>query len=417
MLTAINIIVVNITIERSEASLLGADNSLLLWGRRKTGKTFLVKRSILFDVYVYCKRGGGFYLEGAPFETLDDHDQMLHLIKGWSKEGKCIILDEFQRLPSGYLDVFANLERNGRIVLTGSSLHTVKDVISAGSPVLGLFADLRLSLIRPLDILKGLAKHMSLERSFQLAPYLRDPWTIQYMTSDDLDLTHLMLLSRSTVRGLVGEVFLEEDRSLTQVYEGVLRALSRRIWKPSEISDLLFSRGIIKKPDPHLIAPYIANMEAMDLIVRTPIYGKKQIMNRIRSPAIAASYLLDERLNHFQQDLSPKFISGVLEEAHPIYFEHFIGDFIVQAYSGVGQYFLCPDFDIDIIVTRGKKVVCCGEVKSGSVRKEDVDQFLERTRHLKGDKIVFSPSLIEDDRIVSLTPDNALDWFERVSGG
>ncbi|MDG6220655.1 MAG: AAA family ATPase, partial [Candidatus Thermoplasmatota archaeon] len=197
-----------------------ATGNLVLYGRRKVGKTFMVKKHLSPDIYMLAKRGGGFYLDGAPFSTLDSYEQMLQMLPAWLEAGKSVAIDEFQQLPQNFLDYLQTMPQTGRVILTGSSFHIVKNVISPGSPILGLYSDLKLSLISPLDIFSGLSKEMDCVRAFELSPYLRDPWTLQYCKNGEAHLEYILNLSRGSIRALIGEVFLEEEKRLSRVYEG-----------------------------------------------------------------------------------------------------------------------------------------------------------------------------------------------------
>ncbi|MCK4266899.1 MAG: ATP-binding protein, partial [Thermoplasmata archaeon] len=368
-----------------------AKGNLIIYGRRKVGKTFLVKNYLSPDIYVLVKRGGGFYMEGASFSTLDSYEQFLQLIPSWMEDGKSVAIDEFQRLPQDFLDFLQTLSGDGRIILTGSSFHIIKEVISPRSPILGLFSDLKLSLISPLDIFRGLSEKMDDTLAFGLSPYLRDPWTIPYYGPDETELKDILRLSRGAIRSLIGEVFLEEEKKLSYVYEGIIRALCLRKWKLGEIADLLYSRKIIDKPDAHLIRPYFNNMEEMDLVRRIPIHGKKEFMYTVRSPVMELGFMLDERYNFFQQDISDKAMKKELANRVPHQIEQFCGEMFAQVYDGKFEYFYSKDFDIDFVITRGRKVLASGEVKwNDSPTKKDVDLLLERTKHLKGDRILFS---------------------------
>ena len=411
----ITIMVVTTEIKRQETNIANkAQGNLVIYGRRKVGKTFLVKNHMKLDIYILVKRGGGFFLEGGPFPTLDSYEQFLQLIPGWMESGKTIAIDEFQRLPSDFLDYLQTITGTGRIILTGSSFHMVKDVISPKSPILGLYSDLRLSLISPMDIFNGLAQEMDRKTAFGLSPYLRDPWTIPFHKQEETELKDILHLSRGAIRSLIGEVFLEEEKSLSRVYEGIIRALCLRKWKLGEIADLLYSRKIINKPDPHLIRPYFNNMEEMDLVRRIPIHGKKEFMYTLKSPIMELGFMLDERYNFFQQNISDQVMEKELANRIPHQIEQFCGDMFAEIYDGTFEYFYSKEFDIDFIITRGKKILASGEVKWAKVTKKDVDKFLERTKHLKGDKILFSKEPVEDNRIISLGPENLLEWADKI---
>ena len=410
----ITIIAVTMKIERHETRIAGKTRgNLIIYGRRKVGKTYLVKNHLLPDIYVLVKRGGGFYLEGASFPTLDSYDQFLQLIPTWVHDGKSVAIDEFQRLPRDFLDFLQIISGDGRIILTGSSFHLIKEVISPRSPILGLFSDLKLSLISPMDIFRGLSREMDETLAFSFSPYLRDPWTIPYYNANETELKDILRLSRGSIKALIGEVFLEEDKKLSHIYEGIIRALCLRKWKLGEIANLLYSRNIIDKPDAHFIRPYFNNMEEMDLVRRIPIHGKKEFMYTLKSPLMELGFMLDERYDFFQQNISDKALKGELANRVPHQIEQFCGDMFAEIYDGKFEYFYSKDFDIDFIITRGKKVLASGEVKwGGEPTRNDVDLMLERTKHLNGDKILFSKIPIEDERIITLTPQNLLKWAD-----
>ncbi len=404
------ITIIMVTIKRAEVNIARkAAGDLLIYGRRKVGKTFMVQNFLSPDIYVLVKRGGGFYLEGASMDNLDSYEQFKHLLRSWKEEGKTVAIDEFHRLPDEFLDHMQTLKGHGKFILTGSSFHVVKDVISPRSPVLGLLSDLKISLIRPVDIYRGLCQEIPPETAMKLSPYLRDPWIIPYYEPHMTELKDILRLSKGAIKALIGEVFIEEERTLSYVYEGIIRGLSLGKWRLAEIADLLYSRNVIKKPNPHLIRPYFNNMEEMDLVTKIPIYGKKEFMYKVRSPFMELGFMLDERFNFFQKDVSDPALTETIENRMPYHLEHFCGEMFAQIYDGSFEYFYSKDFDIDFIITRGKNVLASGEVKwTEGAGKKDVDLLLERTKHLKGDKIVVSKVPIRDERVISFTPETIL---------
>jgi len=398
-----------ILIPRTEAAIARrAGRHMLIFGRRKVGKTFIVKNFIEHDIYVLVKRGGGFFVEGFGESGISSYDQFMAMLQDWMKNG------EFQRLPGDFHDALQTMDMKGQLILTGSSFHLVKQLLSVRSPVLGMFSEIRVSLIKPVDIFAGLGRHAPPVTAFELSPFLRDPWTLPYFRGERTSIPDILQLSREAIRALIGEVFLEEDKSLSNVYEGIIRSLACGKWELGEVADRLFSRKVIDKPDPHLIRPYFNNMEAMDLVKRVPIFGMKKFRYLLSSPIMELGYILDERYNFFQQDISGGRIDGVVREMLPIHIERFCGELFAQIYDGVYNYFYSKDFDIDFIITRGNRPVACGEVKwSASPTSKDVGLFLDRTRHLPGDKIFFSRKRIDDARVISLTPSTLLAWTRK----
>jgi len=409
----ITITVVTTIVDRYETQIANkAKKYLLIYGRRKVGKTFLVKNFLKYDIYVLIKKGGGMYIEGGPVKNLDSYQQFTEFCSTWLAEDKIVAIDEFQRLPSEFLEFLQVQYPRGRVILTGSSFHIIKDVISQKSPILGVCSDLKLSLISPFDIFNGLLKNLNPKAAFELSPYFRDPWVIPYFSNSETNIEDILLLSKGTVNALIGEVFLEEEKKLSQVYEGIIRSLALGKWKLGKMADLLFSRKVLKKPDQHLVKPYLKNMEAMDLVKRIPIFNKIEFRYMIKSPIMELSFSLDEKYNFFQQDISIKTLKKEVLNVIPKHIENFCGELFAQIYDGNYEYFYSKDFDIDFIIKRRKKVLAVGEVKWTEPVTNDVDKFIARTKYLPGDKIFFSKSEVDDERVISLTPNNLSKWIK-----
>ena len=190
---------------------------------------------------------------------------------------------------------------------------------------------------------------MSEEKSFELAPYLRDPWTLRYFKHEGTRIEEILLFSKGAIRSLLGEVFLEEERSLSAVYEGIIRALSIGKWRFKEVSDLLHSRGLIPRADPSLIRPYFNNMEEMDLVTKIPLYKTKNYKYIVKSPIMETGFLLDEKLNLFEEDIPEKRIKESIDKKIASHMEIFCGQIFAELYDGRFEYFYSKDFDIDFL--------------------------------------------------------------------
>ncbi|MCX8178147.1 MAG: hypothetical protein N3F10_07665 [Candidatus Bathyarchaeota archaeon] len=77
---------------------------------------------------------------------------------------------------------------------------------------------------------------------------IRDPWVIPTVTFEAdatsricSKLSHFLASSS----GLVGEVFRGRGRSLTRIYDAVLRLVGEGLWKPLEVSGILTSNNMI----------------------------------------------------------------------------------------------------------------------------------------------------------------------------
>ena len=70
-----------LTVPRKEVEKVrSAKGWLLIYGRRKVGKTFLVRNFIDHDIYILVKRGGGALITGGPLKRTDDYSQVEEIV-------------------------------------------------------------------------------------------------------------------------------------------------------------------------------------------------------------------------------------------------------------------------------------------------------------------------------------------------
>ncbi len=387
---------------------------VLLYGRRKVGKTFLVRNFIKHDDYILIKRGGGALFEKGPVKSCDDNKMAMDLIIDRIQDGKTIVIDEFQRLPDEFLDRLQMVHPRGRVLLLGSSMKVAKELLSSRSPLLGLLGEVKMGLLSPSEIFIGLSEVMPAQKALELGTYLRDPWSIPYLGGSPSE-TMIRILNRSkeAIPALIGEIFLSDERYLSRVYEGILRSLADGKTTLKEVADQLHSRGLIKANDPSLIRQYVLIMSSMDLIQKIPVNNKKGNYYSIRSKIMDLYYYIDEKygLDLGGMDLAME----VYEERSPRHIESFIGELLAEIMGGVFEYQMDPDKELDILIKRRKKIILAGEVKwSDRVRKKDIDSFSGKVEGLKCKKVLISKKRISVDNIGSLTPEDLLEMAKKI---
>jgi len=396
-------------ITRQEIGILRELNGwTLIYGRRKVGKTFLVRNFVGKDDYILIKRGGGALFESGAIPSCDDDDLAMNIITDKLKEGRTVVVDEFQRLPDEFIDRLQMVHPAGRVILLGSSLKVARSLLSPRSPMLAILAEVRMTLISPIDIFLGLSEIMPPTEALELSPYLRDPWTIPYIGGPPSDvIIRILNRSREAVPALIGETFLSEDRFLSRVYEGILRSLSSGKTTLKEVSDQLHSRGLLQANDPSQIRPYIKNMEAMDLIQKIPIFNGKGNYYAVRSKIMELYYYIDEKYGY---DLGGmKWASDVYRERSPRHIETFIGEIIAEIMGGVFEYQMDPEKELDIVVRKRKEPIFIGEVKwSSRVRKKDIEKFSGKVKEYGCKKAIISKRSITHPEIGSITPEDLL---------
>ncbi len=366
-------------IERREARELAESTGwLLIYGRRKVGKTFLVRRAVKWDAYFTVRRDGVIVSEGVPPKHIETFPMLLDIVKKMLEEGKTVVVDEFQRLPEVFLDEVATIHPSGRLLLVGSSMRVVERIVGKGSPLLGLMAERKIGLIGPADSLVSTASQMEPERAVGLASYLVDPWILPHLRGAfTAEVVYNVLKSaRFAIPALVGEVFSEDERQLTRVYDAILRAVGAGQWRTREIASSLYSRRVIDSADVSKIMPYLRNMTQMDLVEAVPLYGQKEHYHRLKSPIMEAFYYLVDRYAFDEIDMALSEVRPTIEKICNLHLQNFVAKLFAELKGGKQAFYFAPSQEIDFVITVRRKPVLVGEVKWGKVSSADVDKFI-----------------------------------------
>lgn len=366
-----------ITIPRTEVHEIEKKGWILLYGRRKVGKTFLVRNFVSYTHYFFVERGGPILMEtSGGFKTINYESFKTLLYELLRNSKNTIVVDEFQRLPDDFIDFLHFVkDKNAKLILLGSSMRVVKKVLSARSPLLGLVRPVKLGLVRPSDMLR---KFNSIEELV----FLRDPWLIQFYDGDVKDAVKAGFAS---VRGLVGEIFLEEDRELTETYEGILRALAVGNVFPKDVASFLGKTSSDVKS-------FLANLIEMGLVKRIKVFGKRKWLYKISSPIVDLFYYLDTKYGISELSMDKETFKRVYIERLPKYFEDFVREALAEKYGGEEEIMLNPE--VDAVITVRGKAVCCAEIKMKATMR-DLEILKEKTSNLHCDKLIVDSSSID----------------------
>lgn len=349
---------------------------MLIYGRRKTGKTFLVKNFVKYDEYFFVKRDRTIVSEKGSNAIM--YETLIEVIKRALAEDKVVVVDEFHRLKDDFFDFLHHTDKKGRLILISSTLFLSRKIFSEHSPLLGFFAEHRMPLISINDAVNAL-KNSGLDKK-QLVEYavvLREPIAMGYFDERHKNsrktFGRLLTGSLRTVPALFGEVFVEEERRISAVYEGVARAIASGCVVSGKISSYLFSRGLIKKEDPSIIQQYLCNLEEFGLIKKIEVFRKNKFLYKHISPLARVFYYADEKYNISERELNEKETERIVDEIMPKCVEDAVREFLANRLGLKEAVYEAADFDIDACLLRFKKPEVVVEVKwRTKISKKDI---------------------------------------------
>lgn len=344
---------------------------VLVYGRRKTGKTFLIEKFVPYDDYFFVKRDRTIFSKNKRIS----YEAFLEILERGLEEGRTIVIDEFHRFGDDFLDFLQYIKKQGKVILVSSTLHLSKQFFSAHSPILGFFAEVPIGIIDLADCIKELKVRIKdKKRLVETAILSREPIAIEEIADEPRTAFAKMLLSSiNTIPSLIGEIFIEEERTLSAVYEGILRAIADGKVVSSEISSYLFSAKLIEKDSPSLIQQHLNNLIKFGLIKRIGVYNKNKFVYKHISPLIRLFYYADEKYNISERklQLSEKEIGRIIAEIMPKSVEDSIREFFSNKFGLAEMVFEAKDYEADGILLKFKKPEVALEVKWKEKINED----------------------------------------------
>jgi len=240
--------------------------------------------------------------------------------------------------------------------------------------------------VKPADILVYFSKKVDPVHAVELAPIMREPWLLKYLTiykGDTVSLLYeIIKLNIYTIKSLIGEIFTEEERELSAKYEAILTAVASGNWSTKQITSILFNKGLVDRPDTGLVRQYIINLIEMNLLESTPILNKREKYIKIASPIIDLYYYLNDKYNLEEENMPPSSeIRDLLKTKLSLYIQDYIAQLLSQIYEAKINYYITPSLEIDFILTKKRKVLAVGEVKwRTKLLLKIIKEFLEKHR-------------------------------------
>ena len=366
--------------EELEWFLRGVGGRRLLYGRRKTGKTFYVRRVLRDYDYFIVRRGGTFY------DPINNEELSLTAFLRVCKGGG-VVVDEFHRADPRFFDALHAGECGEDLILITSTLHYFRRFVEdPEAPLLGLFSSLRVGLVSPLDLLRH-------DWGVEVGKELIETLTLyQEPALIGRGLREAILTGREFTTALVGEVLDEEDVTYTRRFHAILEAVASGKDRLTEIAAYAHSRGLTPTPSTSHIVKYVNALTRVGLLERVEVWGRRKGSRyRHASPLTDLTYYLHAKYGFLDTPATWGYVEKVVRERIPTLVERFTERLLAEAHGLKPVKILEPE--IDIALTRFKKIALVAEVKWVSkLKKEDVRKAEEKlSRFPEARKILIVP--------------------------
>lgn len=388
------IIPMRIIPRRIELDKLSGPGWKMLYGRRKTGKTFLVDHFIDYDEFFFVNRDGTVHdrLNGEKMTYSEFARLFPRLLE------RKVVIDEFHRLPGEFLDLLHahSTKAKGEVILITSTLWLAQRLLSmAESPLLGVVSPVRVGLIDEREILVELSKELKGKELIEAAVYLREPLLVPLYSPPLREfLSGFLFSSGPFVSELVGETFGEEGRELTRVYLGIMMEVANGKGTSTELSSALFSRGLLEKDNPGTLQKYLSILTDMGILRKFLVHGKrrKKFVYRHASPLLDLHFYLETKYAYTELETSREFIRKAVDQKLPRHVEDFIADLLARVYGLRRVSVELPELELDIVLKGFKRIELVGEVKwKEGVSREEIRKIEEKLSRFDCRRVLVVP--------------------------
>lgn len=327
----------------------------LVYGRRKTGKSFYVQNFIKYNKFFFI------YRDKSIKNTDTNENWQYEELKRYILENKdkIIVVDEFHRLGDDFTDFIHSQRLNNLIIIT-SSLHVAKKILTNKSPVLGLVYPIEFNLITPCEIITNLKNKNNF---IEQAIFYREPTLIE-LYNDKENFTEFLLKYYKFAKywsvALFGEIFEDEDKILTETYDAIIRNVSAGNQTIGEITTNLYNQKIITKETPGAISAYIDTLVNIGVLEKIQIYDQKRYKYKIKSAPIDFFFYLNSK---YGENVSEKEIIEAWQNKISFYIEDFISELLIEKKGLTKVIYNKPDQEIDVVLKKFKKIEIIGSIK------------------------------------------------------
>lgn len=388
---------------RIELSRLEGEGWKMLYGRRKTGKTFLVRNFLDYDEFFFVEREG--MVRDLNEGSTMTYGEFMRLFPRLLKGGK-VVVDEFHRLPDRFLDLLHAYSGTGELILITSTRWLAKrKLLGTGSPLLGIVQPIRIDPIDEREILAEMSREVRGKELIEASTYLREPILVPLYRSPLREFLAGYLSSSGLLIGeLVGEAFTEEERELTEVYRAIMKGIADGKETSTELSSFLYSLSLISKDNPGVLQRYLGVLTDMGILRRTQVTGKrrKKFVYRHASPLFDLHFYLEAKYAYTELETPVEFIRKAIDRKLPRHVEAFVEGLLAKSLGLRPVRIEMPDLELDIALQGFKKLEVVGEVKwKERVKREEVRRIEEKLNRFDCRRILVVP----DENVLERKPE------------
>lgn len=379
---------------------------VLIYGRRKTGKTFIIDNFVEHDKFFFVNRDSTvFDKKNGELYTYNEFIKVFREII----EDKRIVIDEFHRLPENFLDYLHSIGTKGNLILITSTLRLAKHLLGRRSPLIGLIRPVKIDLIDEREILVKLADELNGKELIETSVYLREVMLIPYYKRNiQKFITNFLIDEKIIIKELIGEIFTEEERELTNIYEGIMKAVAVGKHVSTEISTFLFSRNVLAKDNPGVLQKYLNTLVTMGILEKVKVWGKNKFRYFHHSPLFDMHYYLEEKYSYTEVETPATFIRKVVEAKIPYHVEQFFRNLFVKIFGLQHTKIEEKNFEIDIALFEFKKPKVVAEIKwKKKISRADVKRVEEKLGKFKNCRKIL---VVPEKNALETVPKNLEVW-------
>ena len=333
-----------------------------LW-KKKNGKNIYSENNIEYDEYFFVNRNRTILIKKNNGSLL--FETFLEILRLNLENNKVVVVDEFHRLGDDFLDFIHSIKKNGKLILITSTLFLARNMFSSNSPLMGFFNEINVDIISLDESLRELRKLNFYKKNLlENAIIAREPLTIDYINKDSSTIIRDVLIgSIQTVPSLLGEIFNDEERTITAIYNGIISAISTGNISSGKISSFLFSRKLLKKDDPSVIQSHLTNIVRIGILKKIHIYNKNRFAYKINSPLIRLFYYSEEKIGLTEHFNNTARLDDVIKAMIPRIVEDNVREFLSIKYGLMETIIEDSDYDVDGYLLHYKNPEIALEVK------------------------------------------------------